>query len=127
MSYRKAGPTVSLFDILIPNEIAELHVAFSISNISGIHFYEWRALFFIMSRMKRRASGRRKPARHLQLAIRNENELNILLSDVISAQGGVLPNVYLALLPKPSNQESTSKQTDDPKRWDIPGHFYSLI
>ncbi|EJW73150.1 histone H2A, partial [Wuchereria bancrofti] len=53
--------------------------------------------------------------RHLQLAIRNDNELNTLLSDVTIAQGGVLPNVHSTLLLKPSNLESTSKQTDDPK------------
>lgn len=38
--------------------------------------------------------------RHVQLAIRNDNELNALLSDVTISQGGVLPNVHSALLPK---------------------------
>ncbi|XP_033107837.1 late histone H2A.2.2-like [Anneissia japonica] len=38
--------------------------------------------------------------RHIQLAIRNDEELNRLLSDVTIAQGGVLPNIQSVLLPK---------------------------
>ncbi|KAI8926732.1 histone-fold-containing protein [Entophlyctis helioformis] len=38
--------------------------------------------------------------RHLQLAIRNDEELNKLLGDVTIAQGGVLPNIHTVLLPK---------------------------
>ena len=38
--------------------------------------------------------------RHLQLAIRNDEELNKLLSGVAIAQGGVLPNIQSILLPK---------------------------
>jgi len=38
--------------------------------------------------------------RHVQLAIRNDDELNRLLSGVTIASGGVLPNINSNLLPK---------------------------
>lgn len=37
--------------------------------------------------------------RHLQLAIRNDEELNKLLANVTISQGGVLPNIHSSLLP----------------------------
>ncbi|KAJ3152476.1 histone H2A [Geranomyces variabilis] len=40
--------------------------------------------------------------RHLQLAVRNDEELNKLLGNVTIAQGGVLPNIHNILLPKKS-------------------------
>ncbi|GAA6059289.1 hypothetical protein JCM10212_002686 [Sporobolomyces blumeae] len=38
--------------------------------------------------------------RHLQLAIRNDEELNRLLGGVVISQGGVLPNIHSELLPQ---------------------------
>jgi histone H2A len=46
--------------------------------------------------------------RHLQLAIRNDEELNKLLAGVTISQGGVLPNIHSVLLPKKTNEEAAS-------------------
>ncbi|XP_076658525.1 histone H2A-like [Halictus rubicundus] len=44
--------------------------------------------------------------RHVQLAIRNDEELNKLLSGVTITQGGVLPNIQVALLPKKTDKKA---------------------
>ena len=43
--------------------------------------------------------------RHVQLAVRNDEELNKLLAGVTIASGGVLPNIHSVLLPKKSKKE----------------------
>ena len=40
--------------------------------------------------------------RHIQLAVRNDEELSKLLGMVTIASGGVLPNIHSVLLPKKS-------------------------
>ena len=47
--------------------------------------------------------------RHVQLAIRNDEELNKLLSGVTIAAGGVLPNIHAVLLPKKKAKKTSSK------------------
>jgi len=44
--------------------------------------------------------------RHLQLAVRNDEELNKLLGKVTIAQGGVLPNIHTVLLPKKTESKA---------------------
>ena len=42
--------------------------------------------------------------RHVQLAVRNDEELNRLFGSATIAQGGVLPNIHSVLLPKKSKK-----------------------
>jgi len=51
--------------------------------------------------------------RHVQLAVRNDEELNKLLSGVTISQGGVLPNIHTVLLPKKSQTGGGSKASQE--------------
>ncbi|VDN20883.1 unnamed protein product [Gongylonema pulchrum] len=44
--------------------------------------------------------------RHLQLAVRNDEELSRLLAGVTISQGGVLPNIQPVLLPKKTAEKA---------------------
>ena len=48
--------------------------------------------------------------RHIQLAVRNDEELNKLMSNTVIASGGVLPNINQHLLP--SKGKGEEKQTE---------------
>ncbi|XP_008591604.1 PREDICTED: histone H2A type 4-like [Galeopterus variegatus] len=47
--------------------------------------------------------------RHLQLAVRSDEELNKLLGRMTVAQGGVLPNIQAVLLPKKTESHQKAK------------------
>ncbi|NWI65924.1 H2A1 protein, partial [Todus mexicanus] len=48
--------------------------------------------------------------RHIQLAVRSDDELNKLFSCVTIAQGGVMPNILSQLLPKKTTANSAPSQ-----------------
>ncbi|XP_063813434.1 histone H2A, sperm-like [Pseudophryne corroboree] len=56
--------------------------------------------------------------RHIQLAVRNDDELAKLFDGVTIADGGVLPNIHAILLPKktsrgPSSEESKAAESQE--------------
>jgi histone H2A len=55
--------------------------------------------------------------RHIQLAVRNDEELNRLLGGVTIAAGGVLPNIHSTLLPKkkPAKEGEAEKAPKEKK------------
>ena len=54
--------------------------------------------------------------RHIQLAVRNDEELNKLFGGVTIAQGGVLPNINSVLIPKASKTEAAPTPTKAGKK-----------
>ena len=53
--------------------------------------------------------------RHIQLAVRNDEELNKLFGGVTIAQGGVLPNIHSVLIPKPTAKAAAAAAAPAPK------------
>lgn len=51
--------------------------------------------------------------RHIQLAVRNDEELSKLLGLVTIASGGVMPNIHNLLLPKKSSGAGKSAANDE--------------
>ncbi|XP_073525422.1 histone H2A, embryonic-like [Phyllobates terribilis] len=48
--------------------------------------------------------------RHIQLAVRNDEELSKLFDGVTIAEGGVLPNIQAVLVPKKTAKGSSSQE-----------------
>ncbi|CAK9150301.1 unnamed protein product [Ilex paraguariensis] len=51
--------------------------------------------------------------RHIQLAVRNDEELSRLLGCVTIANGGVMPNIHNHLLPKKAGSASSKADADN--------------
>ncbi|XP_049295652.1 uncharacterized protein LOC125770285 [Anopheles funestus] len=46
--------------------------------------------------------------RHIQLAVRNDEELSKLLQEITISQGGVMPNIHSVLLPRKTGGKSAA-------------------
>eukprot|EP01120_Amphizonella_sp_Union-15-10_P012019 TRINITY_DN5261_c0_g1_i2.p1 TRINITY_DN5261_c0_g1~~TRINITY_DN5261_c0_g1_i2.p1 ORF type:complete len:146 (-),score=30.10 TRINITY_DN5261_c0_g1_i2:65-502(-) len=51
--------------------------------------------------------------RHIMLAIRNDEELNKLLSDVTISSGGVIPNIHNMLLPEKEKEKKEDEEVPE--------------
>ncbi|KAF6173947.1 hypothetical protein GIB67_039898 [Kingdonia uniflora] len=51
--------------------------------------------------------------RHIQLAVRNDEELSKLLGSVTIANGGVMPNIHNLLLPKKTGSSKAAAADDE--------------
>ncbi|XP_043711247.1 histone H2A.1-like [Telopea speciosissima] len=54
--------------------------------------------------------------RHVQLAVRNDDELGRLFDGVTIASGGVLPNIHAVLLPKKTEKSDNASQSKSPNK-----------
>lgn len=50
--------------------------------------------------------------RHISMAVRKDNEMDVLLKDVTIASGGVLGNINAALLPKPTKAKKAARDVN---------------
>ena len=63
-------------------------------------FVDWNQVLELAGNAARDNKKNRIVPRHIQLAVRNDEELSKLLGCVTIANGGVLPNIHQTLLPK---------------------------
>jgi histone H2A len=81
--------------------------------LAGVMEYLCAELLELAGNAARDSKRSRIVPRHIQLAARNDEELNKLLGSVTIAQGGVLPNIHATLLPK---KKSGGKKSSGGKR-----------
>ncbi|WZY81200.1 hypothetical protein YC2023_027584 [Brassica napus] len=66
-----------------------------------------------MKRLKYEGQQEDEMPRHIQLAVRNDEELSKLLGDVTIANGCVMPNIHNLLLPKKAGGGASPRSGDD--------------
>jgi len=94
-----------------------------IESAMGIFFFNsfliehfWYLIFQVLELAGNAARDNKKTRivpRHIQLAVRNDEELSKLLGDVTIANGGVMPNIHNLLLPKKAGGSSKGAGADD--------------
>ncbi|XP_060929878.1 late histone H2A.2.2-like [Limanda limanda] len=62
---------------------------------------------------------RRIAPRHILLAVKNDEELNVLLAGVTFSEGGVIPNIQATLLPKKTNIPKDDSNAKDVQSQDF--------
>jgi histone H2A len=73
--------------------------------LSAVLEYLTAEILEISGNIARDFKKQRIVPRHIQLAIRNDEELNNLLQHVVISYGGVIPNIHTYLLPKQKKSE----------------------
>jgi hypothetical protein len=79
-----------------------LYTSVPILNASGLDLFRssFQQVLELAGNAARDNKKNRIVPRHIQLAVRNDEELSKLLGAVTIANGGVLPNIHNVLLPK---------------------------
>nr|GMC47500.1 histone H2A.6-like [Ipomoea batatas] len=83
------------------------------SSKAGLQFPVGRIVLELAGNAARDNKKTRIVPRHIQLAVRNDEELSKLLGDVTIANGGVMPNIHNLLLPKKAGGSSKASADED--------------
>ncbi|XVF72513.1 hypothetical protein PTKIN_Ptkin12aG0127100 [Pterospermum kingtungense] len=92
------------FDVGDPSRYAESVGTGSPVYLSAVLGYLVAEVLELAGNAARDNKKNRIVPRHIQLAVRNDEELSKLMGGVTIANGGVLPNVHQNLLPKKSGK-----------------------
>lgn len=76
--------------------------------MAGVIEYMVAELLELSGNAARDNKRRRITPRHIQLTVRNDDELSKLLKNATVAQGGVVPSIHSSLLPKAKKAKATA-------------------